>query len=86
MTRLDPDAVVWQEIDGEIVAIDLSTSEYLSLNAAAVVAWPLLARGTTLDDLVEAVQANFAIPEDRAREDMTEFVTSLRRRRLVTED
>ena len=83
--RLDPEAVVWQDIDGELVAIDLSTSEYLALNAAAAVAWPLLVRGATIDQLVDELCGRYDVNEDRARADMTEFVTTLRQRRLVTE-
>jgi hypothetical protein len=83
--RLNPEAVVWQEIDGELVAIDLGTSEYLTVNGAAAVAWPLLVEGATLDQLVEALCSRYTIEEAQARADMLEFVTTLRQRRLVTE-
>ena len=84
--QLDPSAVTWQYIDGELVAIDLSTSKYLTLNSAATVAWPLLEQGATIDQLVDAVVATFGVDADRARTDMTAFVTSLLQRRLVTSD
>jgi hypothetical protein len=82
--RLDPTAVTWQYIDDELVAIDLATSEYLTVNAVAAVAWPFLEKGATLDELVDAVVARFGVDQDRARADMTAFVTSLLQRRLVT--
>jgi coenzyme PQQ synthesis protein D (PqqD) len=75
--------VRWREIDGEVVAIDLDASTYLSTNESGVHLWRRLAEGTTREELViELVQA-FGIEREQAETDVDHFVEELRSRNLL---
>ncbi len=84
--RLDPDKVVWREVDREIVTVDLTSAEYLAANSTAGTLWPLLDRGATVDEMVDAIMAEYDAPDDVIRRDVTEFVDGLRARNLVVVD
>jgi hypothetical protein len=82
--RLRPD-VEWRDIDGEVVVLDLDTSEYLAVNHSGAVLWPLVAAGATEGDLAEALRAHYDVDGGRARADVSEFVVRLRALGLVEE-
>jgi Coenzyme PQQ synthesis protein D (PqqD) len=75
--RLDPDAIAWREVDGEILALDIAASMYLSTTPAGATLWRALARGASRDDLVELLLAEFDVDEARATTDVEAFVAEL---------
>ena len=78
---LNPSAVVWTEAEGEIVAIDNATSEYLSINDSAAVFWRLIGAGCDEDGLIARLQREYQLIEkDKARTDVHAFVEALRAR------
>lgn len=81
--RLRDDGLEWREIDGELVLLDEATSRYVAGNPAAAVLWPLLAAGTTREDLAGALVERFGIENDRARLDADAFVDGLRERGML---
>lgn len=81
--RLRDDAVVWREIDGETVVLDLGSSRYLSVNGAGTVLWPALVRGTTPTALADLLVASFGIDEEQARVDVAAFLDVCRARDLL---
>ena len=77
-------AVVWTEAEGEVVAIDNATSEYLTLNDTAAVLWRRLAAGTDEAAMVaELLREYEPIDEEQARADVRAFVDALRARGFV---
>lgn len=83
--RLRPDALVWREIDEELVAVDIAASTYLSANQTGALLWQMLARGTTRVDLVRQLVDRFGISAERAGTDVDAFVQDLRKRELLVE-
>jgi hypothetical protein len=88
--RLDDSRVSWRRVDEDIVAIDLQTSEYITVNASGRSLWLSLAEGTNEDELVlalqaEALQANAVLDGASARRDVGAFLTAMRSRGLITE-
>lgn len=81
--RLDGDAVEWREVEGEIVALDVARSEYLSINPSGTVLWRALEGGATRSDLVRRLEDEFGIDADAARRDVDAFLESLVERRLL---
>lgn len=75
--RLKP-GVEWQQVDDEVVALDLGTSSYLGVNDTGSLLWPLVAAGTTQDQLVDELTSHFPIDPERARADVGTFVERLR--------
>ena len=81
--RLRDEKLEWREIDGEVVALDGQESEYLGVNRAGALLWPMLAGGTTREALVAQLSEEFGIEEARAAADVDAFVGSLAERRLL---
>lgn len=81
--RLRADAVRWREIDGEVVAVDLDNSTYLTTNESGVHLWRRLTEGTTREELVAELVELFDIERERAEIDVDRFVTQLESRNLL---
>ena len=83
--RLRTDAVEWQEIDGEVVALHLESSMYLAVNPSGRVLWRRLADGATRSELIDALRAEFGLPAGRAEADVDAFLAGLRENEVLAE-
>lgn len=81
--RLRPGAVTWHEADGEVIALDLQSSEYLGVNPAGAALWARLVDGATEDELVGVLQQTFGVDRDRALGDVRSFLADARARNLL---
>jgi hypothetical protein len=81
--RLRPGAVEWREVEGEIVAVDVQTSEYLVINRTGAVLWRALEAGATADQLAGRLVDRFDVERGAARRDVDEFVATLASRGLL---
>ena len=82
--RLRPEAVAWRNVEGEVVALDLARSEYLTVNATGRVLWDALADGATEQEIVRRIVASFAVDEATAAADVAALLAELRTRGIVT--
>ena len=67
----------WREVEGEVVALDVRTSQYLAVNRTGAVLWPLLAAGTDREALVAAVLGEFEVDAATAERDVDAFLARL---------
>jgi hypothetical protein len=84
--RLREDAIEWREVEGEIVALDLESSEYIAVNRTGAAIWPLLAEGARRDALAARLVVEYGIDEDSAARDVDAFVKTLSERDLLAEE
>lgn len=77
VVRLRP-GIEWRNIADEVVALDLESSAYLSVNDTGSVLWPLVASGTTEERLAEELMARFGLDHEHAHRDVAAFVEQLR--------
>ena len=76
--RLRTQELSWREIDGELVAVDVARSAYLSSNPAGTLLWQMLAGGTTRDALEQALVETFGDRRSsRAKGDVASFLDDL---------
>ena len=83
--RLRRERLQWRRVDGEVIAVDLDASTYLSANEAAAPLWEALAEGTTRDDLITQLVGVAEIDRDRAARDVDDFLGQLFDRQLLDE-
>jgi hypothetical protein len=83
LIRLDGTRVAWREVDGEIVAVDMETAEYLTMNGTGALLWEELVGGTTEEALAGRLVDEYAIPARQADADIAAFLGTLRERGLV---
>lgn len=83
--QLDPEAVAWRIVEGEIIAIDLRQSTYLSVNKTGTAVWERLAEGATWAELVGVLVSRFSSVPATAELDLARFLEDLVRRGLLKE-
>jgi hypothetical protein len=81
--QLRTEDLTWREIDTEVVAVDVSTSMYLSANESGAVLWRLLAAGATRAELTAALEERYGLDAERAESDVEAFIQSLEQRGLL---
>src|SRR3954447_14497730 len=72
--RLRADNVFWREVDGQVIALDLRSSRYLSTNATATALWPQLAEGAEPAELVQTLVERHRVERERAAADVESFL------------
>ena len=85
--RVHPD-VVWRDVDGEIVLLNVVTGQYFGLDEVGSRVWALLQAdgetGATLDALRDRVVAEFDVTPAGAQEDLRVLFLQLVEQQLVT--
>ena len=75
--RLRAEKLHWIESGGGIVALDESSSRYLSTNGTGALLWRTLTAGATRADLSELLVEEFGIDSDSAARDVDGFLADL---------
>jgi Coenzyme PQQ synthesis protein D (PqqD) len=77
VVRVRSNAVEWREVEGEIVALDLRTQTYLSINGSGAAIWPALVAGAEREALIAGLIEKFSVSEDQAAADLDAFLAQL---------
>lgn len=80
---LEPDAVSWREVEGEVVALDLRAGDYLAINGSGALLWRALVDGASPGDLTQLLMDRFDVVHERAAADVTTFTDALDVRGLL---
>ncbi|HLR27775.1 MAG TPA: PqqD family protein [Ruania sp.] len=75
--KLRDDGIIWQELDGELVMMDLHRSVYLTTNGAGTFLARLLTEERSLEELASALSGEYGIDPGSARTDAGAFVDQL---------
>ena len=75
--------VVYQEVEGELVLLDLGTESTYALNPVGARCWELLADHDDLDGIVAALLQEFDVDEAPLRADLDALLGQLRSAGLV---
>ena len=86
--RVDSENVVHEEVEGEVIAIDLSGGSYYSLSGSGPIIWATLATGAEESEICTAVAAAYGVDEEQVRGPVGDLLAELREHGLVvpTED
>ena len=70
---------------GDTVLLDRERGQYFVLNETGGVVWRLVRRpgGATVEEMVEALDAEFDVPSERVRLDVRALLDELKRARLA---
>jgi Coenzyme PQQ synthesis protein D (PqqD) len=80
--RLSPD-VVFRDLEGEAVILDLASGRYFGLNAVGTRIWTLLDAGTAVDAIVGTLAGEYDADADQIARDVTRLLDDLLSRGLV---
>jgi len=72
-----PDEVIFRELDGEAVVLNLDTGIYFGLDAVGTDIWRAIVAAATLDDALGQVQAEYDVEPGTLRTDFLRLVDQL---------
>ena len=88
MTTLDihvtvPSRVMFRDLDGEAVVLELDSGRYFGLNETGTRIWLLLHEHGSVEPTLRAMLDEYDVAEDRLRSELLSFVDTLSSQRLV---
>ncbi|HUC36559.1 MAG TPA: PqqD family protein [Acidimicrobiales bacterium] len=75
--------VISREVDGRVVALDLGSSRYYSVNSSGAALWELLEGEVGADEMADALVERFGIDRSQAVADVATFLEDLRSSGLI---
>jgi len=81
--RLRDNALMWRQIEDEVVVLDERSSQYLAVNKTGAVLWPLLTAGASRDELLARLGREFEVDGATAGRDLDSFLAALAEQRLL---
>ncbi len=82
--RVNAPSVIYEQFDGELVAIHLDTGAYHSLQGAGADAFLLLTEEATVNELGEALESKYAASVDQISQGLVPFLAALEAEKLIT--
>jgi hypothetical protein len=83
--RLSPD-VVFRNLDGEAVLLDLGSGTYFGLNEVGTRIWQLVDAGHEVPAIIDALAAEYASDRGTIAADVARLLDELHSRRLIVVD
>ena len=69
--------VLFQEVSGETVLLDLASEQYFGLDEVGTRVWQLLNEGQSLDAMLEVLLEEYEVQRERLEEDVRALLESL---------
>jgi len=82
MWKLSPD-VVFRDLDGEAVILDLVSGTYFGLNEVGTRIWRLVDEGRDASQIVNVLASEYQADRETIARDITRLIDDLRTRRLI---
>jgi hypothetical protein len=76
--------VMFKEVTGEMVLLDLSNEQYFGLDKVGTRVWELIASKEKFGSIVDALGAEYEIDRETLSADLSHLVASLEKEGLVT--
>lgn len=88
MTQTDqtiriPETVLFQEVEGQSVLLDLASEQYYGLDEVGTRCWRLLCDGLDLDQVRERLLAEYAVSAEQLDADLDALIAELSAAGLV---
>jgi len=78
-----PDSVMFRELEGESVILDLDSESYFGLDQVGTRMWQLVTEADSIQTAFDNLQEEYEVETDRLRADLTELLEVLLARGLI---
>jgi hypothetical protein len=78
-----PEGILYQELSGEAVVLNLTTAEYFHLNGMGHAAWELIRAGASLKVIEETLVREYEAPLKQIQSDLEAFLKRMVELKLV---
>jgi hypothetical protein len=75
--------VVWRDLEGEIVILNLTSGVYFSVDGVGTRIWTLMSEQVATDDIVRKLISEFDVEEAQLRSDMESLMRDLASQGLI---
>ncbi|MBS1780551.1 MAG: PqqD family protein [Bacteroidetes bacterium] len=77
------DQYIFNEVDGEIVMMNITTGLYVSLNETAKQIWNMLEKPQPLSAVVDALSVEYNVTREQCEKDVLPFIEQLLERGIA---
>ena len=77
------DNVVWRDLDGEIVILNLTSGVYFSVDGVGTRIWTLISEQVATEEIIGKLISEFDVEETRLRNDMEALFQELASQGLI---
>ncbi|MFL6291665.1 MAG: PqqD family protein [Thermoanaerobaculia bacterium] len=78
-----PPGVMFRDLDGEAVVLELESGRYFGLNETGTRMWLLLQEHGSVEAALRALLSEYDVAEELLRKELTSFVETLSSQRLL---
>jgi hypothetical protein len=78
------DDVLFQELQGEAVLLNLQTGVYLGLDKVGTRVWQLMGQNEVLSGVLKGMLQEYEVTEERCSQDLLDLVAKMQEQGLVT--
>ena len=75
--------LTWQNVNGDLVAINVDSGEYHIFNDVGHLIWLAIAEGKSNEEIVKQIIAQYNVREEKAISDPRDFIDDLTQRKLI---
>lgn len=79
------DDVLFQELQGEAVLLNLQTGVYLGLNQLGTRIWQLLQEDGALSQVMEVILREYDVTQEKCAQDLLDLVRQMEKQGLLSE-
>lgn len=80
---LQPENVMAQEVEDELVLLHLDSELYIALDAVAKRFWTLALSEESVSDILDTLESEYEVTRDTVRHDFQIFIQELERNNLI---
>ena len=80
------DDVLFHEVNGEMVFLDVPTGNYFSLNEIGTRIWKGISEGESPDEIVRRLLAEYDVDETQIRSDYDDMLVTMKEEGLIAEN
>ncbi len=80
---INEENVVWRNINGEIIALNLSSGSHYTFNKIGSLIWLLLEKKVPTEEIILQASHEFSVPRDQIKEDVLSFFRNLKQEGLI---
>lgn len=80
------DHIVFREMEGESIAINLDKGTYYTMNIVGTRMWQLLQEKYSLPEIAQMIESEYDVPLTQVEADLKSFIEDLQENGLVEQD
>lgn len=75
--------IAWRKVDDEVILLDLTSSDYYTINGTGSMLWEALAGGKSVEQSIGDLCRDFSAEPDVVRKDLAAFLKGLKEKKFL---